>query len=49
MVKQKMIITGCYNRHPYDKTKWYALIDEEHWLNYYKPIERIAKWDNQNR
>ena len=49
MVDQELIIKANYNKMPYDRTLWYALLDEEHWLKYYKPIERIAKWESENR
>ncbi len=30
---KKVIISGNYNKNIYDKTKWYAFIDEDFWLN----------------
>ena len=40
----EVIITGNYNKHKYDKTKWYALKDEKHFLTKYNPIDKIDKW-----
>ena len=32
LIKQGVIVTGNYNKHPYDQTKWYALKEEELFL-----------------
>lgn len=32
LVKQNVILIGNYNKHKYDKTRWYAFVDEERFL-----------------
>ena len=42
LIKQKVIIKGCYNRRGYDRTSWYAFCNE-------KPFVRFDKWICQKR
>ena len=44
MLKYELIIENNYNKIKYDRTKWYALKDEEHWLKHYNPIDKIDNW-----
>ena len=43
----EIILVNNFNKHKYDRTKWYALNDEEYWLKKYNPIDRIDKWKNR--
>ncbi len=43
--EKDVIISDNHNKHKYDKTKWYALNDEEHWLTKYNPVDRNEEWD----
>jgi hypothetical protein len=38
LVKQNVILIGNYNKHKYDKTAWYAFVDEERFLGP-KPLD----------
>ena len=49
LVFQGIIIEGNYNKHKYDRTKWYALKDEEYWMTKYNPVDEIDKWENRYR
>ena len=44
LINYNVLISGNYNRHGYDQTKWYALYDEEHYLTYYNAIDRMDDW-----
>ena len=48
LLKQDVIIENNYNKHKYDRTKWYAFNDEQYWLSKYNPIDRIDKWKPQD-
>ena len=41
LITQGVIITGNYNRHAYDRTRWYVLHDEEYFLTNYHPISKF--------
>ena len=41
LITQGVIITGNYNRHSYDRTRWYALHDEKYFLTNYHPIDKF--------
>ena len=43
LVKQGVVLTGNYNKHSYDRTKWYALKDEMLYLTKYNPIDRFKE------
>jgi hypothetical protein len=32
LIDQKILVTGNYNQHKYDRTTWYAFYDHEEWL-----------------
>ena len=49
LVFQGIIIEGNYNKHKYDRTKWYALKDEKYWMTKYNPVDEIDKWENRYR
>lgn len=41
-LKQRgVIMLGNYNKSSYDRTNWYAFVDEEKWLNSNQPLERL--------
>ena len=43
LINQDVIITGNYNKHRWDRTTWYALVDEEHMLETNNVIDDIDK------
>ena len=43
LIKQNVIMTSNFNKHLWDRTTWYALVDEEHMLETYNAIEDIDK------
>jgi len=47
LVEQGLIIDGIYNKHGYDRTKWYALKDEKYWLENYNPVDKITEWKKE--
>jgi len=47
LVEQELIIEGNYNKHRYDRTKWYALNDETYWLENYNPVDEITEWKKE--
>mgnify|MGYP006229522487 FL=1 len=49
LVFQGIIIEGNYNKHKYDRTKWYALKDEKYWMTKYNPVDEIDNWENRYR
>ena len=49
LVNHGVIIEGNYNKHKYDRTKWYALKDEKYWMTKYNPVDEIDKWENRYR
>ncbi len=38
--KDNVIITGNYNQNSYDRTLWYAFVDEDRWLGHNETIYR---------
>ena len=47
LVNYGVIIEGNYNKHKYDRTKWYALKDEKYWMTKYNPVDEIDNWENR--
>ena len=47
LVKQDVIIEGNYNKHKYDRTKWYALNKEQYILKNFSPVDEIEKWNKR--
>ena len=47
LVQCDILIEGNYNKIKYDRTKWYALKDEQYWLENYNPIDRMKEWNNK--
>ena len=45
--KQEVIISGNFNKHKYDRTKWYALNDEEYFMKKHNPVDRMNKWSRR--
>ena len=43
LITQGVIITGNYNRHSYDRTRWYALKDQEYFLKNYHPFNKFEE------
>ena len=43
LINQGVIITGNYNKHRYDQTRWYALKNEQHFLTKYNPIDKFRE------
>ena len=43
LIKQGVLIDGNYNRHLYDRTKWYALNDQDHFLTRYNPFDEFEE------
>ena len=43
LVKKGVLITGNYNRHRYDRTKWYALKDQKYFLENFHPFDRFKE------
>ena len=35
------IIVGNYNRHSYDRTRWFALNDQDYFLTNYHPFDKF--------
>ena len=45
-LKEKgVIITGNYNKNPYDRTLWYAFVDEGKWIGHKGQMD-LPKWAN---
>ena len=44
LLNQDVIIEGNFNKHKYDRTKWYAFNDEQYWLTEYNPIDKTDNW-----
>jgi len=49
LVKQGAIIEGNYNKHKYDRTKWYALKKEQYILENFNPVNEIETWKKRYR
>ena len=45
LVKQDVIIEGNYNKHKYDRTKWYALKEEQYFLENFSSVDEIENWN----
>ena len=43
LTDKKVLITGVYNKHSYDRTKWYAFHDEKHFLTKYNPFDNFKE------
>ena len=43
LISQGVIIVGNYNRHSYDRTRWYALNDQDYFLKNYHPFDKFKE------
>lgn len=49
-LKEKgVLITGNYNENKYDHTNWYAFVDEEKWIGYDQPIDKLELTNQEVR
>lgn len=41
LIEKGVILTGNYNKNPYDRTLWYAFVDEEKWIGNNRTIQKL--------
>lgn len=41
LVERGVLVIGNYNKNPYDRTNWYAFVDETMWIDCNYPIDRL--------